>query len=321
MPLVDALLKPDEEVGLIRTAPNDDAVTGYSADEIQFDDGRDSVISLVDQVIAKNSTPQQRAEARAIASANRRGLSDSTMAVEAGQAAIYDYAVPIATTEAGNRLTVKGQNAQAVNAARGQLAGAQNQSRGIVQQTRAEQELLGTKAAIDSRLAGEQAGHERALIETRGAEEMKLADAGRSHDVVLAGIDRQTQEALQTLRGQQALDVTALEQNFRSLQQMTETGGQMYMSMTQGIAEILSQPDITVDNKHQLVNRVLEAGRGAFNFMSVLNNVDLSDYINESFGTAVGGAAGSPPSDGKPSWWPPGIPYSPFDPGQAPGVA
>lgn len=306
MPLVDRLLD-DQDAGLVRTAAKDDAITGYKADQIQFDDSQDSVIGIVDRIIAKNSAPQRQAETRAIQQANRRGLTDSTMATQAAQSAIYDYAVPLATTEAGNRLTVKGQNAAAVNESRGQLAGAQNQSRGITQQTKAETELLERKANIDSRLAGEQAALERELIRTRGAEEERVG-------TVMAGIDRQTQEALQTLRGQQAQDVTELENRYRTIQQMTETGGQYYMAMAQSIGQILAEPDITVDNKQQLVNRVIEAGRGVFNFFSTLTNIDLSDYINDAFGTPPAtGAPGGAPGDA-PSYWPPGVPWPPQTP-------
>lgn len=306
MPLVDTLLKTDEEAGLIRTAPKDDTVTGYQADTVRWDNDTDSVMSLVDQVIARNSKPQQRAEQRALNIANRRGMADSTMAIGAGQAAIYDYAVPIAQTDAGNRLTIKQGNAQATNAARAGLAQAMNTSRGITQQTEAEQRLLGTKAEIDLRQLREQGAQERELVRERADQEMRIQTHASS-------LDEATQVRLQELRGAQALEVTALEQRYRTIQQVTETGGQYWFGLNQSISEILAQPDITLENKQQLVDRLIRGGSAAFTFFSSATNIDFSDVLDELLaGTSGGGTTGGGgAADGRPDWWPPGTPWPP----------
>lgn len=59
-----------------------------------------SVASRVDQLIDADSPLMQRAAAKGTMTANRRGLGNSTMAIEAGQAAVLDAAVPIASQDA-----------------------------------------------------------------------------------------------------------------------------------------------------------------------------------------------------------------------------
>jgi len=308
MPLVDTLRERDDAAaGLIRTTADDSKITGYEADRITFDDQNDSVEGLVSRIIDKHNPIQRQAEARARAQAARRGMGDSTMAVQAAQAAALDYAVPIATTDAGNRLTVKAQNANATNSARANLAGAQQQSRTVAQQTQAERTLLQDKANIDSRLATEQAGHEVGLIRARGEEESRLA----AEQEVFANNARLHETNMQQLRGEQALEVTALEQQFRTIQETIQSTSNYYMAFAQGISQILAEPDITVENKQQLVDRMMQTGRGIFGFISALSNFDLKPYIDEAFGPATGGGSTPTPSDGRPSWYPPGLDWPP----------
>jgi len=59
-----------------------------------------SVASGVEKIIASGSPLMQQAEARAAAKQNERGLLNSSQAISAGQAALYDAAVPIAAADA-----------------------------------------------------------------------------------------------------------------------------------------------------------------------------------------------------------------------------
>lgn len=60
----------------------------------------ETVRSQLQQIIADDSPLMQQARARAMQQANSRGLLNSSMAATAGQAALYDAAMPIATQDA-----------------------------------------------------------------------------------------------------------------------------------------------------------------------------------------------------------------------------
>ena len=57
----------------------------------------------------------QQAENRAMRKMNERGLLNSSMAVGAGQAALYDYAAPIAQTDAGIYADAAAMNTETKN--------------------------------------------------------------------------------------------------------------------------------------------------------------------------------------------------------------
>lgn len=61
----------------------------------------ETVRSQLQQIIADDSPLMQQARARALQTANGRGLLNSTMAMTAADSAMYDAAMPIATQDAG----------------------------------------------------------------------------------------------------------------------------------------------------------------------------------------------------------------------------
>lgn len=99
--------------------------TGYTA--VPFEVKPDQTVAgNVDSLLSADSPLMQRAVARANAQANQRGLLNSSLAVSAGQSALYDAATPIATTDAQIKAQAATNTANATNAARQFGAGAIN---------------------------------------------------------------------------------------------------------------------------------------------------------------------------------------------------
>ena len=65
-----------------------------------------TVQSQVRDIINDNSPLMEQAETRALQKANARGLINSSIAVGAGQSALYDAAMPIATQDASRLFAV-----------------------------------------------------------------------------------------------------------------------------------------------------------------------------------------------------------------------
>jgi hypothetical protein len=79
-----------------------------------------TVAGQVKDIIADNSPLMQQAETRALQKANSRGLLNSSLAVGAGQSALYDAATPMATQDAAMHGKAAESNATSQNAVNSQ---------------------------------------------------------------------------------------------------------------------------------------------------------------------------------------------------------
>lgn len=74
-----------------------------------------TVAKQIEQIIAADSPLMQQARMRALQAANQRGLLNSSMAVSAGESALYDAAMPIAQQDAATYADAARFNADATN--------------------------------------------------------------------------------------------------------------------------------------------------------------------------------------------------------------
>jgi hypothetical protein len=90
-------------------------------------DSNSTVQGQIGKIVDEGGPMQQRAATRSLQDANKRGMANSTMAITAGQAALYDAALPIAQQDA-NTYAQSGQfNAGAKNERDQFNAGTQSQ--------------------------------------------------------------------------------------------------------------------------------------------------------------------------------------------------
>lgn len=75
----------------------------------------ETVQGQVKSIVDQNSPLMQQAATRADQQMNKRGLLNSSMAVGAGQAALYDAALPIASADAATHVAAARDNTQARN--------------------------------------------------------------------------------------------------------------------------------------------------------------------------------------------------------------
>lgn len=145
--------------------------------------------------ILKTGSPLlDRAETKAAQAANSRGLLNSTMAITAGQSALYDAALPIAQqdastfadagkTNAQQRTQVGLANASAANSSAQQAAGFQQQSN---LQT---QDLAAQAAQQDKELASR---YDLANLDANTRKELQAADAANQQKLQAANAALQT---------------------------------------------------------------------------------------------------------------------------------
>ncbi len=84
--------------GFVDALLPDQMVTGYDANN-----EKTNVSNVADEMMSKDNRLMQQAETRGLQSANRRGLMNSSMAVQASEAAVLDRVIPMASQESDQR--------------------------------------------------------------------------------------------------------------------------------------------------------------------------------------------------------------------------
>lgn len=135
---------------------------GVTADE--------TVSGQLDKVLAADSPVLQRARAGAMQTANSRGLLNSSMAAGAGEAAVIDAALPIASADAGTYNLAARENQSAGNTALQAGADATNKA-----------SVVNTSAAADLAKLREQGAQELGIQTLRGEQAKTLANIEASY--------------------------------------------------------------------------------------------------------------------------------------------
>lgn len=186
-------------------------VSGYTPERIEIDENTDTVQGRVHNIINEGSPLARQAETRAKQRMSRRGLLNSSMSVQAGQSALYDYALPIASQDAKTSFAAKQLNQTAANEADRFTAGSRNQI--------ASQMLTGDQQLEQISAQGEQ---QRLNIGTETDAQSRLMAEKRDIDLELQSADAATRERLlnrqgeidremQELRGEQELGTIAAQ--------------------------------------------------------------------------------------------------------------
>jgi hypothetical protein len=175
-----------------------------------------TVQDQIKNIVAADSPLMQQAAARARAQMNERGLLNSSLAVGAGQTAVYDAALPIAQLDAAAYERAATNTANAQNAAKGFLATAENQA----EQTGAQ---LKTDVSKSNATAFNTALGQAADTAMR---------------VNLAKIDNATKMAL-----------AQLDADNRQLLQTNVTAGNILQEVVKNIAGIAADPNLSQQAK------------------------------------------------------------------------
>jgi len=91
--------------------------TGYEPNLAQVNEETDTVQGQLTGILDRGGPLMDRAETRAKQQVNSRGLLNSSMAVQAGQSALYDAALPIASQDAATHSTQRLTNQATTNRA------------------------------------------------------------------------------------------------------------------------------------------------------------------------------------------------------------
>lgn len=336
----------------------DNGATTYKADTSTYDPtlrtvdaAHETVAGQLSSILGSGSQYIQKAQADSLATANSRGLINSSMAAGAGTAAAIDKALPIATSDANTYTTASrdnqgfsnnaGQfNAGAKNTANLNEANAANTSELSSQQTGQQKEIIGAQETAQSTLQQEgatqtadqsrlnamlQTGlvHTQEEAQSRLQAEKAYADAGLSAQQFQQSANLLTQQgqqtaalqqqasdqkiqqllaagqqdqALQVIKGNQAVQLANIEATYKDLMQTSASAGQMFTQVSKNITDILADPNTSVEQKQTAVNNQSALLQSSLAVLGGIGNVDIAsllDFTATAGGTTTGSTSGT----------------------------
>lgn len=262
-------MQPDPEFETAQT-------TSYAPERRVVDAAKETVSGQLDRALSSGSPLIDRARAGATQNANSRGLINSTMAVQAGEAAAIDAALPIASADAGVYGNVAAANQQYGNQAGQFNAGATNTAalqkssaanQGLLQKTGAEQaqELQKQNIAGQSHLQTQRTQDTKELAGVELAAQKELQTMRDTQAANIENIRAQNQIALQELRGGQAEKVLGIESEYRNLLQTSVSATNLYGGLLNAMTSVATNSTMDTAAKQQAVTNMttwLEAGLG-----------------------------------------------------------
>ena len=185
-------------------------------------DDRSTVQGQLKGILDAGGPLMDRATTRALQQMNARGVLNSSMAIGAGQAALYDAAVPIAGADASTYARSQSENAQMRQDAATQAAGFQQQSN-----------LQAADLAGQERLqaAGFQQQSRVQAADIASQERLQSKDLASRYD--LANLDANTRKQLQAADAENQQKLQAADQVFRANLQTQSLGVQQSMQQYQ----------------------------------------------------------------------------------------
>lgn len=221
------------------------SVAGYEPEKVTLDENTDTVEGRVRKIIQDDSPLMQLAKTQSKQEQARSGRLNSTMADTAGQTAVIQTATPIASQDAGQSV----QNKQ-FNATQGNQGGQFNAS----QKNQAESQI------------------------EAGNQSMREIEARTGAEKVIIDYNKQAEMALQSMRGEQAIELEKIQNANQQLLQKSQSAAALYSQYALGISEILAQPDLNEAAKQSQVNKMKEVLQSGLAFISsVENSAALAD--------------------------------------------
>jgi hypothetical protein len=304
----DWTARPSGLIGTAYKATNTDAytpnsatagvasTTNASASKWNVDNPQ-TVQGQVKNIIDDNSPLMQQAQTRSLQQMNGRGLINSSMAVGAGQSALYDAALPMAQQDASTYA-----NAAKTNADYGQQVGMFNAAAandtskvnaGFTQQTnlantaaqntaKAQDFEVKANASAQEAAAKNQLQSQSNTIRQQGAMtqyQARIATAAQDLDnkmkAAMQNADSATKAQLMTLDGEIKAGLASVEANYKTLIQTSASASQMYSTTMDMIAKIMGDADI--EDKSTAINGYLGWMEKGMNLIGSVNGINLTD--------------------------------------------
>ncbi len=242
-------------------------------------------------VIDKDSPLMQQARARALQQMNERGLVNSSFAVQAGQDAVMDRALQIATPDAATYANSAQFNANANNTSSMFNAGQSNQY------DLASRELAQKQSQFDTTTAQK---------DTQFNQTMSQADRQFADNLKLQYKQLDTNKEVSMANGQNSLaaagisastqrDIAMLNNDFRVSGAKTDSFNTRYDNFITKVTNITMDKDLSSDAKNNMINSEVNVIKGWASMNGIVGDLSYLDaYASGSKTGGVNAPASAP---------------------------
>lgn len=240
-----------------------------------------TVEGRIKQIISANNPIIQMARTQGAEQANARGLLNSSMGVQAGEAAAFGAATPIATADAATAAKAASFNADTSNQFATTNANAQNTQAGqqLAATTQTGIAQLGSQTQLQ--IAGQQTQAQRDIAGLNAQTQTQIAGLNADTQTKVAQLNAETQKTIQQLQAQN--------------QTLLQTNGQAANAMNQALVSMTNinmSTTMDANAKTQAVQQVRDALAGQLKVLSAVSGLNLTSQLDFS-GLDLGGGAGS----------------------------
>lgn len=233
----------------------------------------DTVQGQLDKVLAKDSKVIQRANARSNSRLAGNGMINSSMGIQAGQAAVIDAAMPIAQQDATTNFTANQKTVDAKNAA-GQFGAA------------AENQVSLANAQLKTDVSKANAG----MINEAGARNSQA-----QNEQMIARLDADTRVMLSQMDSQTKTTLATMDAANRQLLQQSQAAQDMFKQTVADITAITQNQAMTPEAKDAAVQTALNLLREGLATTSevtrtqteAVGSLDLGKYFQTGGGGSV----------------------------------
>nr|BDD47833.1 hypothetical protein 6 [Burkholderiaceae bacterium] len=255
--------------------------------------GNQTVQDQLQGIIAAESPLMQQAQTRALQDMNQRGLLNSSMAIGAGQSALYDAALPIAQQDAktfaegeqvkaelNNQIEMFNVNAQ--NRAL-EFEQAMKQEGGLANMAalnRSEEFNLSNLGDVFKFLYGVDADLSKFNAKQRQDANMYVADTANTFtkqqlqntfEARIASADAQTKTTLQSIDSTTRTTLATIESDYKQLMQTTSSASDLFQQTLANINSAALDPDMSTEALQSYTKQTLDQlalGMQVFSFLN-----------------------------------------------------
>lgn len=209
----------------------------------------DTVQSELAGILNRGGPLMQQARTQAAQAVNQRGLLNSSMGIQAGEAAMLQAAVPIATSDANLKTGVSQSNTSALNQ-NAQYNASNTQQSNQVNAANQQQ----------TNLANQSAANQGAQFNAQQANAQSQYNAGQQNEAMLKTMDVNSREQL-----------AGIEADYKQIMQVNSSAGTLYEQAMKNISDIQTNKDI--GDKQTAINSQLAWLRSGMQMIQNLNGV------------------------------------------------
>ena len=249
-----------------------------------------TVAGQVKGIIDANGPLSQQAEAAARGAASARGLSNSSMAIQAGQTAVLNSALPIAQQDAGtySRQALQNQSDRNQNSQFNAAAGNQNAQFNTGEQNSTSRFNATQATSVDQGNA--QAENQASQFNANAQTATSQSNAAQQNDLAKVNLAQQNDITKANLDVASKSALTNLEASYKTLIQSTASAQAVQQQLTQNLANVQNNKDLDPAARQVAINQQVDLAKDSMNLIGAMNNLNMDGLLTFGDSVTAGGA-------------------------------